>query len=301
VEGIRVFDGAVAIVTGGASGIGRALAEALAKRGAEVVVADLQAEVGTEVAAALRALGHRATAAPLDVTDPEAVRALVEATAARCGRLDYLFNNAGIGVAGEICDLQLADWERIIAVNLRGVVHGVQAAYPLMRRQGFGHIVNTASMQGLLPGPFFASYAATKAAVVSLSRALRAEAAPAGIRVSVLCPGVIRTPLLRGGRFGIYRLPLLDGREPDRETLAEVSAALFARLWPMDPARFARAVLRQLARNRAIVIVPAWWRALWWLERASPALSLLFARRLFTATQREMRARLDAAGHGARR
>ncbi len=272
---LRAFEGAVAVITGGASGIGKALAEALAERGCEVIVADLQTGLAEEAVGALRARGATATAAHLDVTDFSEVSRLVQETVGRCGRLDYMFNNAGIGILGEVRDHTIADWYRIIDVNLRGVVNGVEAAYRVMLAQGFGHIVNTASIQGLVPTPLMASYGATKHAVVALSSSLRIEAAPAGIRVSVICPGVIRTPLLQGGKYGKVLLP----------ASAESQRAYFERLRPMDPARFARRVLTRVARNDALIIVPAWYKVMWWLNRASPSLGRLLARRMFEVSK----------------
>jgi NAD(P)-dependent dehydrogenase (short-subunit alcohol dehydrogenase family) len=186
---LRTFEGAVAIVTGGASGIGRALVEALARRGARVVLADVQAGLAEEVAARIRAGGGRATAENLDVTDFAATSRLIQDSFQTDGRLDYVFNIAGIGIVGEARYFEQEDWYRMLDVNLRGVVHGVQAAYPIMVRQGFGHIVNMASGAGLWPSPFVVGYCATKHAVVGLSTALRIEAATVGVRVSVLCPG----------------------------------------------------------------------------------------------------------------
>ncbi len=193
-SGMRTFDGAVAIVTGGASGIGRALAEALAGRGATVVLGDLQAELAEEVASGIRSRGGAATATELDVADYSAVERLVRAAAENHGRLDYIFNNAGIGISGGIDLYQLEDWYRVLDVNLRGVVHGVHAAYPVMCEQGFGHIVNTASMAGLITTPMMVSYIATKHAVVGLSTALRIEAKAKGVNVSVLCPPASSAP-----------------------------------------------------------------------------------------------------------
>jgi len=278
-DAVRAFEGAVAIITGGASGIGKALAEALAERGCEVVVADLQTELAEDTAGALRARGSRATASHLDVTDFAAVSRLVQETVRQCGRLDYMFNNAGIGILGEVRDHTIEDWYRIIDVNLRGVVNGVAAAYRVMLAQGFGHIVNTASVQGLVPTPLMASYGATKHAVVALSNSLRIEAAPAGIRVSVICPGVIRTPLLHGGRYGKVLLPASE----------ESQRAYFERLRPMDPTRFARRVLTRVARNDALIIVPAWYKVMWWLNRASPSLGRFLARRMFEMSKRMLR------------
>jgi NAD(P)-dependent dehydrogenase (short-subunit alcohol dehydrogenase family) len=259
---LRTFDRAVAIVTGGASGIGRAFGEALARRGASVVLADLQAELAEEVATGIRGGGGRAAAAELNVADFAATERLVRQTAELHGRLDYLFNNAGTGVLGEVRYYDITDWDRVFDVNLRGVVNGVQAAYPIMLRQGYGHIVNTASSAGLWPSPTIVSYCAAKYAVVGLSTSLRIEAAAAGVRVSVLCPGVIRTPILeRGGKYGKVLQPLPS----------EFMRQNFERMRPMPPDRFAAAALRAVARNQAIIVIPSWWKLLWWLNRLSPS------------------------------
>ena len=143
----------IAIVTGAASGIGRALVEEMGRRGAVVIGADLNGEQAKLVAGGIEKAGGRASAAVLDVSDAEAVKRLVEDTVRQHGRLDYLFNNAGIGIASRVQDMDLEDWNRILDVNLRGVIHGVYAAYPVMLRQGSGHIVNTASLAGLTPFP----------------------------------------------------------------------------------------------------------------------------------------------------
>jgi len=269
---LRTFEGAVAVVTGGASGIGRALGEALARRGAHVVLADRQAELAEEVAAALRATGGRASAADIDVTDFPATERLIRQTAESQGRLDYLFNNAGVGALGEVRYYERADWDLVFDVNLRGVVNGVQAAYPLMLRQGFGHIVNTASSAGLWPSPTIVSYCAAKHAVVGLSTALRIEAAAAGVRVSVLCPGVVRTPIMEaGGKYGKVLQPLpTDFMRRNME-----------RMRPMPPERFAAAALRAVARNRAIIIIPSWWKLFWWLNRLSPSIGLYIGKIAF--------------------
>jgi NAD(P)-dependent dehydrogenase (short-subunit alcohol dehydrogenase family) len=274
---IRIFDGAVAIVTGGASGIGQALSETLARRRAEVVIADLQTERAERVAEGIRAQGGKASVAGVDVTDFPAMKQLVEDTVAVHGRLDYLFNNAGIAIAGEARRYTLEDWNRVVDVNLLGVIHGVQAAYAVMLRQGFGHFVNTASIAGLVPSPWGVGYTATKHAVVGLSLALRVEATQAGVRVSVLCPGVVRTPILEnGGTYG----KLLQPVPADRERL------FWERLRPMDPGKFAEQVLNAVARNRAIIIVPRWWRFFWWLNRVSPALGQYLGRRYLLENQR---------------
>jgi NAD(P)-dependent dehydrogenase (short-subunit alcohol dehydrogenase family) len=270
-----------AIVTGAASGIGRALAEALADTGVDVVLADRQADVAERIAADIRGRGRAAGAVELDVRDAGRFREVVERTVARTGRLDFLFNNAGIGVGGEARDYDAADWDDVIDVNLRGVAHGILAAYPVMIRQGFGHIVNTASMAGLIAAPMQISYTATKHAVVGLSRAMRVEARRYGVKVSVLCPGAIRTPILRGGRYGRFK-PGFD---------ADLIAERFEQLRPMDPSLLARRVLRAVARDRAIIVEPRWWRIAWYLDRLAPRLFEALAARLLRQAHRDLEAR----------
>jgi NAD(P)-dependent dehydrogenase (short-subunit alcohol dehydrogenase family) len=285
---LRVFQGAVAVLTGGASGIGRALAEALVRRGATVVLADRQIDLAREVAAGIRSGGGQATATEVDVRDFAAMQQLVQATCAEHGRIDYLFNNAGIGIGGPVREYQIEDWHQVLDVNLQGVVNGVQAAYPVMLRQGFGHIVNTASMAGLMPAPGAVSYAASKWAVVGLSTSLRIEAAAAGVRVSVLCPGVIRTPILEGGKYGKLLLPIAP----------ELQRQYWERLRPMAPERFAQQVLRAVRKNQPIIIVPSWWKIIWWINRLSPSLGLFLSRRLHEWGMRELENASPALGRG---
>ena len=190
------------MVTGGASGIGLALGRALVAAGAHVVLADIAGDDAHRRADELTATaatgggGGSATGRRLDVTDGDDVRRAVREVVARHGRLDLLVNNAGISLGGPTHELTAAHWDRIIDVNLRGVVNGVLAGYPQMVEQRHGQIVNTASGAGLVGLPFVAAYSATKHAVVGLSSALRPEAALHGVRVSALCPGAVETPIL---------------------------------------------------------------------------------------------------------
>ena len=255
--------GKVAFVTGGGSGIGAALSAKLVDAGAQVWIADRQFDHAKTLAQRLDASGARAHAVELDVRDPAAVRRAIDAVVDAAGRLDYLFNNAGIGIGGEVDTLTLDDWSDIIDVNLRGVIHGVDAAYPIMIKQGSGHIVNTASMAGLITTSAQAAYSSTKHAVVALSKTLRVEGKTHGVRVSVLCPGVVRTPILTGGEYG-------HNKSISRENQQKLGEALR----PMDPDEFAEQALRAVLRNQAIIVVPRWWKALWYLERLSPALSM---------------------------
>ncbi|MCV7088834.1 SDR family oxidoreductase [Mycobacterium interjectum] len=263
------FAGKVAFVTGGASGIGAALATNVAGAGAEVWIADRQLEAAQELAQRLSNGGAKAHAIELDVRSYPAFESAVARAVQQSGRIDYLFNNAGIGVGGEVDSYTLDDWNDVLDVNLHGVVHGIQAVYPVMIRQGAGHIVNTASMAGLLASPGAVSYTAAKHAVVAISRALRLEAERHGVSVSVLCPGAIRTPILTGGKYG-------------RMTKTGAGDEALLKFWepmrPMAPEKFADRVLRAVSRRDAIIIVPAWWKAVWYLERLSPAVSARCAR-----------------------
>lgn len=263
------LSGKVAFITGGASGIGAALAAKLAGGGAEVWLADRQLAAAQELAQRLGNGGTKTHAIELDVRDYPAFEAAVAEAVRTSGGIDYLFNNAGIGVGGEVDSYSLDDWNDVLAVNLHGVVHGIQAVYPIMIRQRSGHIVNTASMAGLLAGPGTASYTASKHAVVALSKALRLEAERHNVKVSVLCPGAIRTPILTGGVYG--RMTNTGASEEDILKSWEPTR-------PMAPDKFAARVLRAVLRNKAIIIVPAWWKTLWYLERLSPTMSMQVGR-----------------------
>jgi NAD(P)-dependent dehydrogenase (short-subunit alcohol dehydrogenase family) len=183
------LEGRVAVVTGGASGIGRAMAARFRAAGMRVVIADVEAAVLERTAGELGVEGI-----VTDVSDPASVHALADAVLARHGAVHLVCNNAGVGGQGPMASLTLKDWQWVIGVNLWGVVHGVQAFLPILLGQGQGHIVNTASVAGLcahpsVPGP----YTASKYAVVGLSECLRNELAGTGVGVSVVCPGFVRT------------------------------------------------------------------------------------------------------------
>lgn len=253
----------IAIVTGAASGIGQALADALVARGDTVVVADVDKDGAERTAGNLSERGPGAAAAAVvDVRNADAVQALVDQTRDRHGRLDLMVNNAGIGVGGEVRELLLAHWDRVIDVNLRGVVHGVHAAYPVMIEQGSGHIVNTASLAGLLPTPGLVPYAMTKHAVVGLSLSLRAEAAEHGVKVTVVCPGVVDTPILDKGGPDDLPKPAMSGHA--REFFRQVQPRFYA------PERLAEDIVRGIDRNTSLIIAPASARVAWYLWRYAP-------------------------------
>lgn len=263
--------GRVAIVTGGASGIGRALSAALVTRGATVVVADIDEDGAQRAARELSGRGPgTATATRVDVADRRAVTDVIETTHREHRRLDLLFNNAGLGIGGEPEELTHAHWEKVIDVNVRGVIHGCEAAYPLLLKQGFGHIVNTASITGLVPAPgTMTPYAMSKHAVVGLSLGLRAAATDSGVGIHVVCPGVIETPILDKNDIpGLSTPPSVAGADI-RRFFHELGVRSF---YPAD--RLAVDILQGIARDRAIIVAPAQARIVWRMARFSPKLAV---------------------------
>lgn len=269
----------IALITGGGSGIGAAVGRLLAQHGDTVILADIDLAAADDVAAGIVASGGRAESAALDVRDMGAFAALVDRVVADHGRLDLIFNNAGIGVGGPIEDLDEEHWQRIVDVNIMGVVHGIRAAYPHMVRQGDGHIVNTASLAGLVPSPMLAPYAMTKHAVVGLSLSLRSEAAHHGIRVSALCPGPTETPILDSR--GPQDLPPHEGVSA-RDLLTKASGG---QIYPVE--MLAEDFVRGVAANKALIVAPRRARIAWWLHRLVPGQFEQGALRLAAWARRE--------------
>ena len=258
---MEIFTDRIAIVTGAASGIGRELALELARRGAKVILADINAAMLDETLRSITETGRKATTAICDVTDFRAVKALVEETVAENGRLDYIFNNAGTCIMGEAQNIPYDDWREVIDLNLYGVVHGIAAAYPVMVRQGFGHIVNISSFAGLMPVAGQVPYVTSKHGVVGLSNALRIEGSLHGVKVSVVCQGMVKTPL-----YESTKTLELDG---DRiiDTLPT----------PMPPEKCARLIMDGVEKNKAIILISPVTKFFWILQRLSPEL----VRRIF--------------------
>lgn len=260
--GAERYRGQVVVVTGGGSGIGRALGAELARAGAVVVLADVDLDA---VRAAAAAIGGSCEGQQLDVRDREAWAALVDDVEARLGPIELLCSNAGISLGGPTHELSGAHWDRIVDINLGGVVNGILTVYPRMLARGRGQIVNTASGAGLAAPPFVTAYATTKHAVVGLSTALRPEAALHGVGVSVLCPGSIDTAIL--------------DRPQDPDLPATASAPVTGREYltllkqtPTSVDAFARKSVRQIAKGTGVIVVPAQAKALWYLARLSPGL-----------------------------
>lgn len=245
----RPWTDRIVLVTGAASGIGRAICEQVAAQGARVVATD----VNGEGLAALKGMEVEV----LDVTREADVREAIYGVVRRHGALDYLFNNAGVSVCGEARDLEPEHWRRVLDVTLNGVLHGVTAAYPLMAEQGWGHLVNTASLAGLLPAPTMAPYATAKHAIVGLSQSLRAEGRDLGVRVTALCPSYIES--------GIY-----EASACVRVDVDNVRRFIRPPILPTGPA--VRAMLRGVVRNQGLVVYPGYARVLWGLYKLWPAL-----------------------------
>jgi NAD(P)-dependent dehydrogenase (short-subunit alcohol dehydrogenase family) len=252
------FTGKQAMVTGAGSGIGAALCRALVAAGASVVCTDIDGEAAARTAESLSGPGT-ARSVTVDVTDAAAVQGVVDDVLARAGRLDLMFNNAGIAWGGDTELLTLEQWNAIIDVNIRGVVHGVVAAYPAMLRQGHGHIVNTASMAGLTAAGQITSYVMTKHAVVGLSLALRSEAVSRGVGVLAVCPAAVETPILDKGAVGGF-----VGRDYYLRGQGMKTA--------YHPDRLARDTLRAIQRNKALLVVPKRAHASWLFARLAPGL-----------------------------
>jgi NAD(P)-dependent dehydrogenase (short-subunit alcohol dehydrogenase family) len=197
-SGLQELRGKIAVITGGASGIGKGIAEALIAEGMQVVMADVEEPALEATASELGAVGIRT-----DVSDAASVQALADATLEQFGAVHVVCNNAGIGPFAPIAAMTLDDWRWIVGVNLWGVIHGVTAFLPILERNPEGgHIVNTASMAGLAPVPRIGGYCVTKYGVVALTETLAIELEQAGsaVGVTVLCPGPVRTNIGRSSR-----------------------------------------------------------------------------------------------------
>ncbi len=274
------FQDAVAVVTGGASGIGKALSEELGRRGARVVVTDLQEEGARAVAEGILKAGGRASASALDVRDAAAFEHLLDDAIAAHGRLDYLFNNAGLAAVGEAQSLPLEHWRRVLDVNLWGVIHGATAAYARMVRQGSGHIVNIASLAGLGGMALGSPYSTSKFGVVGLSLSLRAEGADLGIKVNAVCPAYIKSAIF-------------DNSTYVNATREGMLALIPFKFLDVDVA--VGKILRGVERNQPLIVFPFYARLLWWLSRLRPQIAVNVNRK----TARSFRRR--AARPGSRR
>jgi NAD(P)-dependent dehydrogenase (short-subunit alcohol dehydrogenase family) len=234
---MRDFNGRTAFITGGASGIGLALGRAFAQAGMKVMLADVETDTLDEAVNDLRKVTTDVRGIACDVADAASVDRAAQATYDAFGRVHVVCNNAGVAAAGGIDDISLENWRWVIDVNLVGVLHGVRTFLPHMRAHGEGgHIVNTASMAGMISALGFSPYTATKFAVVGMSEGLSVQLRPDGIGVSVLCPHFVRTRIADSGR----------NRQPR-----------YGRQQPIDPTSRAAQVFADIAKGVEAGIDPA--------------------------------------------
>lgn len=270
------LSGKTALVTGAASGIGKETALAFARCGADLVICDLNQEALAAVAAEAERLGRSVMQQRVDVADREDMAEFAAAVRGQIGAVDILMNNAGVGLGGGFLHTGLDDWDWVIGINLRGVIHGCHFFLPPMVQRRTGHVVNVASAAGLVATEALAAYSTTKFAVVGLSEALREELHPHGIGVTAVCPGIINTPITQSSRIvGPLATP-----EARREMIAAYEKRNYG------PERVARNILRAIDRNRAVApISPEAW-TMYLLKRFAPGVTAYLTRTLAARERR---------------
>ena len=275
---MKELNGRVAVVTGGASGIGFGLASAFSAEGMKVVIGDIEVPALDDAVAKLEASGADAIGVRTDVSDDASVAALAQAAVDRFGAIHVACNNAGVGGGGLSWEAPLSTWEWVLGVNLWGVIHGIRAFVPILMQQDEGHIVNTASIAGLAAGPFMGPYNASKHAVVALSETLYHEMAMTApqVKVSVLCPGWVKTRIADSAR----NRPDGDRDDPAGNNARLLLQSVLER--GMPPEQLATIVLEAVRGERFWILPhddaePFWrefvnGRAQALIDRANPAL-----------------------------
>jgi NAD(P)-dependent dehydrogenase (short-subunit alcohol dehydrogenase family) len=250
------LEGRVAVITGGASGIGLGIARAFAGAGARLALLDVEEGALAAAGESLAQHGADVIGVRADVSDPASLEAAAERVLARFGRVHVLCNNAGVLTHGPLAESAARDWSWLVGVNLLGVGNGIRSFVPRIRAHGEGgHVVNTASVVGLVTLPGLGIYAATKFAVLAISETLREELAPEGIGVSVLCPGGVRTRIHEAAR---NRPAALGGPDAAADRRDATDAAVET---GMDPERVGACVLRAVRRNELYVLTHPEFRA----------------------------------------
>lgn len=252
---MREFKDKVAVITGAASGIGRAMADRCVQEGMKVVLADMELEALAKTEASMKASGATVLAVRTDVSQARDVEALAQETLEAFGAVHLLCNNAGVGTSAAIWEITIADWEWVIGVNLWGVIHGVRVFVPIMLEQDTEcHIVNTASIAGLISGPGLGAYKVTKHAVVTLSETLYHELAERGarVKVSVLCPGAVSTRIMESARNRPGHFPTTQPLHPASAARLEALRQLVAA--GMPPGQVADAVFEAIRKDQFYIL-----------------------------------------------
>ncbi|MBK5153346.1 SDR family oxidoreductase [Burkholderia sp. R-69608] len=267
----KPLSGKLAVVTGAGSGIGRCIALEFAKQGAAVVAVDIDSASAERTATLARLSGCQAYARKADVGSAEQMEELADWVGKGLGGADIVVNNAGIGMAGGVLDTSAQDWERILHVNLWGVIHGSRLfARQMVKRGNGGHIINTASAAAFAPSRDLPAYATTKAAVLMLSECMRGELAAHGIGVSAICPGFAETGIMASTQY-------VGASAQDQERMRQKAAKLY-KLRGLQPETVAKAALRAVLRNKPVVAVGIEAHSMRFISRYMPGLSRVIAR-----------------------
>lgn len=269
----NTFNDTVVLITGGSSGIGKELARQLGEYGARVIITGRNKKNGLDAAKELKALGHDIIFKQIDMIDISATNELIKFVVKTYGKIDYVFNNAGIFMGGEFRDTPIERWHEVTNNNIFAVMNGTHFAYQTMLTQGYGTIVNVASAAGLFPVPAMGIYGSTKFALVGMSLALRNEAKALGIQVNVVCPTVVDTPLYDTASYNkVNKNKLLKFRN---------------RLQKPDEA--ARKIIKGVVKNRATIHTSFSTQIAWVLYRIAPRLYDVLSRRIITMYRRNAR------------
>lgn len=259
---MSLFTDKVCIVTGGAGGIGKSLCEQLAQAGGIVVASDVNRERLDKTVQNICKKGGRCTSEIFDVSNHEAFKKCINDTVEREGRLDYIFNNAGIAFGAQIQDTEIEDWKKVLDVNLNGVIYGALEAYKVMVKQGFGHIINLSSVEGFIPFPFTSSYVVSKFAVLGLSQSMWLEGRDLGVKVSAVCPGFIKTD--------IFDVTPVRGLDMQKWLEANAKWEKFG----VTPEMCAKVILKGVEKDKAIIPVTFLAKFFWFLARLGPTFVL---------------------------
>jgi len=265
---VKYLRGKNAVITGSASGIGRATALELAREGMDIVIADINEARMEEAAGQVRSQGVKAVVKKTDVSKKEQVKALIDFAIEEFGGIDIMMNNAGVGMGGEMRDLSLEeDWEWIMGINLWGPIYGCHYVLPHMIQRGSGHIVNVASAAGFFSFPAMVPYCTTKFGVVGMTEVLRSEVARLGIGVSCVCPSFVKTSLAETSRTRGFK---------------EMDMGKIFKYWGQMPEKTAKLIVKGIKKNKRLLLPTIDAKAMYFMKRFFPRLcagiSLLTAR-----------------------